>query len=170
MRRVKQYFAKLGKRGELILPLFFLGGSIYFFYLATQFAIPVKFMQEVFGPDFFPEMLLGVVMIVSVKLIYDYVRRGGLSEFAKVEKPQNFWITLGFALIYIFLLEIVGFVVLTPIWVVAYMYLVGIRRWQWLVGATSILSVFVIVVFPVLMHTPMPRGVGIFRMISLLVY
>lgn len=163
-----RHLQNLAKRGELIVPLSFLTGSMGLFYLATQFHVFIV-REHLIGPDMFPKLLLGMIMALSVKLAYNAVKSGP-TEFEKVAKRQNLWITLGFALAYVVLLEIVGFVVLTPIWILAYMYSIGIRRWQWLIGAMGILSVVVILVFPVLMHIPLPRGAGIFRTISLLVY
>ncbi len=172
MQQVRRYFQEFARRGELIIPLSFLIASIFFFYLTTQFRAPVRFAAAV-GPKMFPEVVLAVIMILSAKLIYDYVRADKLKkfrEFAKVENPRNFWMTLIFMLVYVLLLGIVGFVVLTPIWVAGYMYVVGIRRWKTLIPSAVILSAFVIVIFPVLFLVPLPRGIGIFRTISLLVY
>lgn len=169
MDRVKQYFQNLARRGELIIPLSFLIASIYLFYLAMQFHAPFRMGFQV-GPDIFPKILTTIMMFLSVVLIYNAVKRGGLTEFEKVVNPQNLWITLAFIIAYAFLLEIVGFVVLTPIWIAAYMFAIGMRRWAWLIGTAVIFSVFLIVVFPKLMLIQLPRGVGLFREISLLVY
>jgi hypothetical protein len=172
VEKVKQYrekLRKLGQGGELIIPLIALVGSIPLFYLATKFEVPFG-MGHVVGPDLFPKVLLGLIMALSMKLIYDAVKKGAKTEFEEVLNPQNLWVTLGFFFGYVVLLEIVGFVVLTPIWIAAYMYTIGLRRWQWLVGGTCVLSLFLIFVFPVLMLVPLPRGIGIFRMISLLFY
>lgn len=169
MNRVKQHFQNLAGRGELIIPLSSLIASIYLFDLATQFRGPFRMGFQV-GPDVIPKILTGIMMFLSVVLIYKVVKRGGVSEFEKMRNPQNLWITLGFIIVYAALLEIVGFVVLTPIWIVGYMYAIGIRRWTWIIGAGVIFSVFLIVVFPKLMLIPLPRGVGLFREISLLFY
>jgi len=169
MGRMKRYFQNLTRRGELIIPLSFLVASIYLFYLAMQFRAPFRMGFQV-GPDVFPKILTGIMMVLSVVLIYNAVKRGGLTEFEKVVKPRNLWITLAFIITYAFLLEIVGFVVLTPVWIAAYMFAIGMRRWTWLLGATVIFSVFMIVVFAMFMLIPLPRGVGIFREISLFVY
>jgi len=172
MRQLERHFQEFARRGEFIIPLSFLIAGIFFFYLATQFPTPVRFATAV-GPAIFPEAVLGAIMILSAKLIFDYVRADNLRkfrQFAKVENPQNFWITLAFMFAYVPLLGIFGFVVLTPIWAGAYMYVVGIRRWKLLIPAALILSALVIVVFPVLFLVPLPRGIGIFRTITLLVY
>jgi putative tricarboxylic transport membrane protein len=172
MHQLRRYFQEFARRGEFIIPLSFLVVSIFLLYLSTQFRTPVRFAVAV-GPAFFPQAVLAAIMILSAKLIYDYLRADSLRKFRqfdKVENPRNLWITLAFMLAYVLLLGILGFVVLTPIWVGAYMYAVGIRRWKLLVPTTVILSALLIVVFPVLFKVPLPRGIGIFRTISILVY
>jgi putative tricarboxylic transport membrane protein len=167
---MRQRFQNLAKRGELLIPLSFLIASIYFFYLAFEFRGAFVMIRQGVGPDFFPKVFTALMMFLSLWLIYNVVKRSGVSEFEKVANPRNLWVTLAFMIAYAFLLEIVGFVVLTPVWIAAYMASIGIRRWTWLLGATIVFSVFLILVFPTLMLIPLPRGVGIFREISLLVY
>ena len=170
MGRMKQFFQKQVRRGEFLIPLSFLIASAYLFYLAFEFRGAFVMIRQGVGPDFFPKVFTALMMFLGLWLIYKAVKRGGVSEFEKVANPQNLWITLAFMIVYAFLLEIVGFVVLTPIWIAAYMFAIGMRRWKWLLGATVIFSVFLILVFPTLMLIPLPRGVGLFREISLLVY
>lgn len=160
----------LGKRGELLVPLSFLLTSAYFFYLAFEFRGAFVMIRQGAGPDLFPKIYTVVIMAFSLWLIYNAVKKGGLSEFERSANPQNLWITIAFMLVYAFLLEIVGFIVLTPIWVATYMLAIGMRRWKWLIGATVIFSAFMIVVFSKLMLIPLPKGIGIFREISYLIF
>jgi len=170
MGRMKQFFQNLAGRGEFLIPLSFLIASVYLFYLAFEFRGAFVMIRQGVGPDFFPKVFTALMMFLGLWLIYNAVKRGGVSEFEKVANPRNLWVTLAFMIAYAFLLEIVGFVVLTPTWIAAYMFAIGMRRWTWLLGATVIFSVFLILVFPTLMLIPLPRGVGLFREISLLVY
>jgi len=166
---VKQQVLEIGgKRGELIFLLVSLGVSIYLLYGATQLPGPTR--PGDVGAAFFPKMVLIAAIILIVNLIYANIKSGAVEELAAMENPRNFWIPVGIALTYIFLIDIVGFIVLSPILIVTSMYLVGIRHWKWLVGVTAALSIFLTVVFPIIMNTPLPRGVGIFRMISLMIY
>ena len=170
MQDLKRYLVDLGKRGELLVPLSFLLVSAYFFYLAFEFRGAFVMIRQGAGPDLFPKIYTAVIMAFSLWLIYNAVKKGGLSEFERSANPQNLWITIAFMLVYAFLLEIVGFIVLTPIWVATYMLAIGMRRWKWLIGATVIFSAFMIVVFSKLMLIPLPKGIGIFREISYLIF
>jgi len=170
MKVLKRYLSNLGKRGELLVPLSFLAASAYFFYLAFEFRGAFVMIRQGAGPDLFPKIFTAFIMVFSLRLIYNAVKKGSLSEFERSANPQNLWITIAFMLVYAFLLEIVGFIVLTPIWVAAYMLAIGMRRWRWLIGATVIFSAFMIAVFPKLMLIQLPRGIGIFREISLLIF
>ena len=170
MKVLKRYLTDLGKRGELLIPLFFLIASAYFFYLAFEFRGAFVMIRQGAGPDLFPKIFTAFIMFFCLWLIFNEVKKRSLSEYERADKPQNLWITIAFMLAYAFLLEIVGFVVLTPIWVAAYMLAIGMRRWGWLIGATIVFSAFMVVVFPRLMLIPLPRGIGIFREISFLVF
>jgi len=170
MQDLKRYLSNLGKRGELLIPLSLLLVSAYFFYLAFDFSGAFVMRKQGVGPDFFPKIYTVVIMAFSLWLIYRAVKGKATLESEKTLNPQNLWITVAFMLAYAFLLEKVGFVLLTPIWIATYLLAIGMRRWKWLIGATIIFSAFMIVVFPKLMLIPLPRGVGIFREISLLVY
>lgn len=154
----------------MLIPLSFLIASAYFFYRAFEFRGAFVMMRQGAGPDLFPKIYTIFLMVFCLWLIFNAIKKGSLSEYERAVKPQNLWITIAFMLIYAILLEIVGFIVLTPIWVAAYMLVIGMRRWKWLVGSTIIFSAFMIVVFPRLMLIPLPRGIGIFREISFLVF
>lgn len=94
-----------------------------------------------------------------------HITETGIEE---VVNPRNLWITIGAMVGYALLVEILGFVVLTPVWLAAYMFAIGMRRWGWLAGTAVIFSAFVIIGFGRLMMLVLPRGVGIFREISYL--
>jgi putative tricarboxylic transport membrane protein len=111
-----------------------------------------------------------VTAVLSLLLIYRAVKGRLRTEYQEVVNPQNLWVTMVAIIVYVSLLETVGFVVLTPIWIALYMIAIGARRWTWLLGTTVVFSGFLIVVFPTLMQVPLPRGTGIFRQISLLFY
>lgn len=170
MQDLRRYLVDLGKRGELLVPLSFLLVSAYFFYLAFEFRGAFVMIRQGVGPDFFPKIYTVVIMAFSLWLIYRAVKGKATLESEKTLNPQNLWITIVFMLVYAFLLEIVGFIVLTPIWVATYMLAIGMRRWKWLIGATVIFSAFMIVVFPKLMLIPLPKGIGFFREISYLIF
>jgi len=122
MGRMKQFFQNLAGRGEFLIPLSFLIVSAYLFYLAFEFRGAFVMIRQGVGPDFFPKVFTALMMFLGLWLIYNAVKRGGVSEFEKVANPRNLWITFAFMIAYAFLLEIVGFVVLTPTWIAAYMF------------------------------------------------
>jgi hypothetical protein len=170
MKSIRQYLEGLGRRGELLIPLSFLLVSAYLFYLAFRFRGAFVMLRQGVGPDFFPKVYTAIMMVFSLWLIYQAVKGKVTTESEKTLNPQNLWITIVFMVAYAFLLEIVGFVVLTPIWVAAYMIAIGMRRWTWLLATAVIFSAFMIIVFPRVMLIPLPRGIGIFREISLFIY
>lgn len=170
MRRARQYLEKLGERGELLIPLSLIVASGYLLYVAFGFRVALVMKTQGAGPDLFPKMYTIVMIILSLWLVIREVRKPSPSITEKTLNPHNLWIAIGLMVAYAFLLEIVGFVLITPIWIAGFMLAIGMRRWTWLVGTTIIFSAFMIVVFPTIMLVPLPRGIGIFRELSLLVY
>ncbi|MEM1524639.1 MAG: tripartite tricarboxylate transporter TctB family protein [Nitrososphaerales archaeon] len=151
-------------KGELIISLSFFIFSIYFFYLSTQITGPVT--MEI-GPEVFPEFLLGTIMLLSILLIYNSIKKEIKS---RLRITKNVIFSILFLLSYIYLLEIMGLIPLTPIALATYMYAIGIKNWKWLLFATIGISLVLIILFPILMLVPIPRGIGIFREINLIFY
>lgn len=155
---------KYVNKGELIISLSFFIFSIYFFYLSTQITGPIT--MEI-GPEIFPKFLLSSIMLLSILLIYNSIKK---ESKARLRITKNFIFSIIFLLSYIYLLEIMGLIPLTPIALATYMYSIGIRNWKWLIFATIGISLVLIILFPILMLVPIPKGIGIFRDINIMFY
>ena len=71
---------------------------------------------------------------------------------------------------YLLLLKVVGFIALTPLFLVAFMFLLGEKSWPWMIGLSVGMTVIVVLAFTKAMYVPLPRGVGIFHNFSVLFY
>ena len=63
------------------------------------------------------------------------------------------------ALAYVFLLPRTGFYLATPVFLLAYLYLLGERRWGVLIFATALIYFSVNLIFTVLFYVALPVGV-----------
>jgi len=73
-------------------------------------------------------------------------------------------------LLYIALLAYVGFAVLTPFFMAGFMVILGERR-KWFIALTAVLfTALVVVIFSGFFYIAIPRGMGIFRSVSLFFY
>ncbi|MFQ5829065.1 MAG: tripartite tricarboxylate transporter TctB family protein [Candidatus Methylomirabilia bacterium] len=67
---------------------------------------------------------------------------------------------------YVFAMDRVGFLLITPFFLAAYICLLGLRRWPTLVGVTAAIYCLVVLIFVKLLFTPLPQGVGFFHRLN----
>ncbi|MBO8138311.1 MAG: tripartite tricarboxylate transporter TctB family protein [Desulfotomaculum sp.] len=157
---------------ELILGIFILAFTGVMYYEAANFEFNASITT--IGPDYWPKIILAGMLILSVLLIIDIVRRKGRLVGKKDEEPKkypyNFWIILGIILAYTFIIKIVGFIVSTFLFLISAMWILQIKKPHVLLTLTVSITIIMVVLFPKLMMVPLPRGTGVFRTFTLLFY
>ena len=94
-----------------------------------------------------------------------------LHEAMGEEENRNLLIFGGFiAFLYIFTVHYIGFVITTPVFMAIYMYVTGYRNKVMLVVSPILAVAVFLLLFVVATYIPLPRGIGIFKEISLLIY
>ncbi|MFH2076960.1 MAG: tripartite tricarboxylate transporter TctB family protein, partial [Pseudomonadota bacterium] len=71
---------------------------------------------------------------------------------------------------YLFLLKITGFIITTPLFMIAFMLLLGEKSKGWILGVSVAMTGIIVVLFTKAMYVPLPRGVWLFRKFSLLFF
>jgi len=170
MEILAKKFDACRSKGDTIVALAILISSFYFLYLTFQLPVPKGGTTLDVGPRAFPMILLLGMILLSALVVIQNVRAKKLCEIIETPHPRNFWIGLIFIFLYAYLLEIVGFVVLTPIATYLFMYAIGVRNKKILIGGTLALWIILTVTFPMAMDVQLPRGVWIFREISYFFY
>lgn len=74
--------------------------------------------------------------------------------------------TFALPLAYVFAMGKIGFLLATPFFLVAYMYVVGVRRPFTLAWVTATVYALVVVIFVKALYTPLPQGVGVFHSLN----
>ncbi len=69
-------------------------------------------------------------------------------------------------LVYVYAIHKVGFLLVTPIFLLGYLYLLGIRRWVTLIAVTVGFYGAVVLIFVKLIFTPLPQGAGFFHSLN----
>ena len=131
-----------------------------------------------FGPAAWPRALLIGVMLASIMLwrLPGAVGSGGESPekekdgdpppgLTRRDKLRRFGI-FAVPVIYVFAMDKVGFLLVTPFFLIGYMYLLGYRRWLRLIPLCGAIFCAVVLLFVVLMNTPLPQGVGFFHSLN----
>ncbi|WP_226008270.1 tripartite tricarboxylate transporter TctB family protein [Natrinema salinisoli] len=158
--------------------------AIYFFTLTSEFADVTASTGDP-GAAFWPRIVLGVMIIASTANLGIIAYRiktntapSADSALADVDDESTsdtetednrltYLSTIGLLLLYVGLLDTVGFVVLTPFFLIITGWNVGYRSPIKLVVFGFVTGVVLQVVFRNFFNIVLPRGAGIFRGISL---
>jgi hypothetical protein len=115
-------------------------------------------------------------MILSIGVAFFSIKgvlQGAIPAFKGLQfTAANVRFIAAFSLIagYLIFLPYIGFLVLTPFMMMAFMYLLGERKKIWIFSLPFALTVSIVLIFTKAMYVPLPRGAGFFLKISQLVY
>jgi putative tricarboxylic transport membrane protein len=131
--------------------------SILFFGLTFEFPRQTLAMS----PRLFPRAISAGLFVLSAVLVFQGWRgraRGEGRTGGKVDVP---WIRLGLtiliAFLYTRLLEMVGYVLTTPLLIAGLMVLFNERRWSWILPVSILTTIVLYVLFRMVFKVPLPR-------------
>ena len=157
-----------------------LGAAAWLVLVATGLVMSLEFDEVQPGYDltaaFWPRVILIVAGIFAVVLLASSVSatpRSGEAAPATGEaegsaRRINLHVLVVFAvpLLYVYAMHKIGFLLVTPVFLPLYMYVLGVRRWPVLAGVTIFLYALIVVVFVKLVFTPLPQGAGFFHSLN----
>ena len=161
-------------KGEIITSAVIFFGSLCLYFESMKFE-----GHEVYGklgPAYWPKFLLICLMALSFLVAVDAFRErkkrdSEKEETSKVDSGKvRFFFAIGFIVLYLILMQIFGFIILTPLFLIAFMYLLGERKKIWLFGVSIGITILIIFAFTKAMYVPLPRGQWIFLKFSHLFY
>ena len=154
-------------------PLAWLALAVVGLTMSSEFDAPNKIFQ--LGPAFWPQaVLVGMIIAAGSLGISIYVSAGvPVEESAEAEKHENFGgnavefspklvAIFLLPLIYVFAMQKLGFYLVTPFFMLAFLYTLGVRRWKTLILVTVGLWAILVLLFVKLIFTPLPQGAGYF--------
>jgi len=149
--------------------------SLYLYTIAARYK-----GHEIYGklgPGFWPKLILICMMVLSVWIAVDALlareKSAGEKSSEVVKNAGNrirFFLALIMIIAYFFLMNIIGFIALTPFFLIAFMILLGEKSWFWMIGLSIGMTIIIVLAFTQAMYVPLPRGVGIFHDFSVLFY
>jgi len=120
---------KSKKIPDIIYGLIFMFVGLYFFIKATSF--PEDYIMKI-GPDFYPKILSGSMIVLSVALIVSTVLGKSSSGFIPInlkdKQFQKLVASCGLAVLYTLLLKTAGFLPITILFIFVFMLLLGKRQ------------------------------------------
>ena len=162
-------------KGEITICGVVFFSSLYLYTLAASYK-----GHEIYGklgPGFWPKFILLCMMILSLWVAVEAFRArkksvdGKQSEGVKSAGSRiRFFSALILIIAYFFLMNVIGFIALTPFFMIAFMTLLGEKSWTWMIVLSIGMTLLIIIAFTQTMYVPLPRGVGIFHKFSVLVY
>ncbi len=161
-------------KGEIIISGVIFGGSLFLFFEAKKFEGHDVYAK--LGPAYWPELLLICLMVLSAWVAVDAFRERKKAESEKKEGATfdrgkvRLLTAIGFIVLYFLLIKMIGFITLTPFFLIAFMYLLGERKKGWMIGISFGITALIVYVFTKAMYVPLPRGTGIFLTFSQFFY
>jgi putative tricarboxylic transport membrane protein len=147
----------------------------YFFYLSGDY-VGQRISSDFFGPKGFPQLLIVLAILILVYLTVQLIRRNFIrlkESAAQVSDTRGYLrLLVSFVILtgYVFLFERLGYIVSTFLFILllptAFGYKVSIK----LVAFSLVLTLVMVLCFGTLFSTPLPRGFGLLREWSYLLY
>lgn len=174
MRRV------LIRYGELFVTLAIFLTSLFLLLTINNYikVSSSRVAAEQLGPKFWPiAILIGIVFLTGIILfnVYRQIKKTEWDteqEDATIDQftDKRLFTLIAITVIYVYLLSYIGFLSLTPIFVILISWLIGIRViWKNLTFSLLLTAIF-IYVFGNFLYVPLPRGIGFFRELSFFFY
>lgn len=161
-------------RGEIIISAVIFFGSLYLYFESMKFEGLDVYGK--LGPAYWPKFLLICMMALSFLVAVDVFRErkkrsSEKKEPSKVDSGKvRFLFAIGFIVLYFILIQIFGFILLTPLFMIAFMFLLGEKNKIWIFGVSVGITFLIVFAFTKAMYVPLPRGQGIFLKFSQFFY
>lgn len=139
----------------------------------AAFALTYNFNQEIeiyrFGAYGWPRAVACIIVLAVIGQLYHDWRFGKAgrdtengADGADVARDPAYYgrmaAALGLPILYAALMQSVGFYVLTPFFIAAFLFAAGERRWKWIVSVTVCLYAVLVVAFARLFYVGLPVG------------
>lgn len=160
-------------RRNVIEAVAWIVGAGFFWYLSTEFNEPLPNYD--LGPAFWPRTVLALIILTAVVLLMSallYEPDDDAEGEAVVEKltshRERIRMGLIFTLpvIYVYVMHKMGFLLATPVFLLIYMYVFGVRRAKVLLPVAFGVYAALVLIFVKLIFTPLPQGTGPFYTVN----
>jgi len=161
-------------KGEIAISAVVFLGSLYLFFETLKFEGHQVYGK--LGPAYWPRFLLICLMVLSFWVVVDAFRERKRRAPEKKESVESdsgkvrFFLAVAFIVSYFLLIRVAGFIAITPLFLIAFMVLLGERSKIWIFGVSIGITILIVLAFTKAMYVPLPRGQGIFLKFSQFFY
>ena len=163
-------------KGESIFSLLIFAGSLLLYWVTGSFQGRTVLQDAQMGPAFWPRFILVSLILLSGIVSVGTIRRiakekaWGESLMTMDRGKVRFFAAIGLSVAYLILLPIMGFIAITPVFMIAFMLLLGEKSMGWIISVSVAMTAIIVVLFTKAMYVPLPRGVWLFLEFSHLFY
>ncbi|BCJ87701.1 tripartite tricarboxylate transporter TctB family protein [Effusibacillus dendaii] len=143
------------KKGEMMISIIIISLCIVFLWMLRDF--PPALSKEDVGPALFPGILLGVLLILSIVQLFMSIR--GKSILVKLVDNKLQIVAGGLLLLYILLIPILGYLLVTPLFLVILSRLLKVKSWMVSVFYSLAMSGLIWYFFEKVSGVPLPSGI-----------
>lgn len=155
--------------GEIVAGCVVFFGSLALYIVATRF--PELGGYESLGPDFWPRWVLGGLVVLGLLLVGQGLERkrtgADVHLWKDTKNPRRLLTGIALLLGYLALINVLGFTLATLLFLVLLIYVLGGRHVTALAVAPVVVTAAILLIFGRILFVPLPRGIGVFRDISL---
>lgn len=149
--------------------LFMLG----YMYLALQLGAS-NITGDIFGAGGFPVFVAGLGLAVLSYISYNVYKSKHSVTIPMFDFKSASGKSLGLNVLsltaYVLLMDVIGFAISTPLFLIASTRSMGYKNIKPLILYTVIVTAALLIVFGKVFFIPLPRGTGIFRELSYMIY
>jgi len=160
-------------KGDIIINVILIFTYIYLF--VETFKFEALSVYGKLGPAYWPRFLLSCLICFSIGTIIETVfkmrKRYRADESFVLDRGKiKLFTAIALIVSYFILMKVVGFIIVTPVFMIAFMVLLGEKSKPWMFSVSIGITAVIIILFMKAMYVPLPRGIGIFLKLSYLLY
>lgn len=116
---------------------------------------------NIYGPNFFPQALSGLLFLCSLGLIVQALRGQAVKGLEAINKPGLFKaaVTLAIAIAYLYVMQLLGFYLGTVLFLYVSMTFLGQKGHLVRILASVIVGTVVFCIFHFFLKIPLPQGI-----------
>lgn len=161
-------------KGELVFNILITLAAAAFYWVARSF---VGFgIYAKMGPEFWPKIVLGSIFVLGAIVSVGTVRQinkeksWGEPLITFDRSKARLFSAIGLIVGYLILIQVLGFILTTPPFMILFMLLLGEKHKGWMLSVSVGMTAIIVILFTKAMYVPLPRGIGFFRQFTLLFY
>jgi len=147
------------KKANIIVSLVLVGFAGFYAYLTSQ--LPARNLPNTLGSDFMPWLLATILFVLSGSLLVINALGKSRENFEpKIALKEIISVVVLTAIVYVYVkaIELIGFIYVTPIFLVLLMWISGARKWKEIILLSAAAALGIYFFFQKVFKVILPQG------------